>query len=79
MLCRNYLRSKEDEVVLEVMDWPPQSPDLNPIELLWEELNRQARTLCLTSAKLMFDCLKTAWDNIEVEKLHKLVKRLPRI
>lgn len=78
-LCQNYLRSKEEEGVLEVMEWPPQSPDLNPIELLWEELDRQARTMCPTSEKSMFDCLKAAWDNLEAVKLQKLVERLPRI
>lgn len=78
-LCQNYLRSKENEGVLEVMEWPPQSPDVNPIELLWEELDRQIRTVCPTSEKSMFDRLQTAWNEIQVEKLHKLVERLPRI
>lgn len=78
-LCQNYLRSKEDEGVIEVMEWPPQSPDVNPIELLWEELDRHTRNMCPTSEKSMFDCLKIAWNNIQIEKLHKLVERLPRI
>ena len=75
----NYLRSKEEEGVLEIMDWPPQSPDINPIELLWEELDRQVKNMRATNEQQLFDNLKMAWENLATEKLQKLVERLPRI
>lgn len=78
-LCMNYLRSKEEEGVLEIMDWPPQSPDINPIELLWEELDRQVKNMRATNEQQLFDNLKTAWEDLGTEKLRKLVERLPRI
>ena len=40
---------------VEELDWPAQSPDLNPIEQLWDELERRLRARpsvqhqCLTS------------------------------
>ncbi|CAJ0965159.1 unnamed protein product [Ranitomeya imitator] len=32
-LCKGYLTKKESDGVLRQMTWPPQSPDLNPIEM----------------------------------------------
>jgi transposase len=35
-MCKNYLRRKQEKGDLVVMDFPPQSRDLNPIENLWD-------------------------------------------
>lgn len=37
-LCNNYSETKEETGVLTVMDFPPQSADLNPTENLWGAL-----------------------------------------
>ena len=30
---------KESDGVLHQITWPPQSPDLNPVEMVWDELD----------------------------------------
>lgn len=78
-LCRGYLEEKQEEGTLVNMSWPPQSPDMNPIELLWDELDRRLRETCPQSQQLLWDHLQSAWNNIPADTLQKLVCRLPKI
>lgn len=59
-LCAGYLKRKKEAGLIDILEWPPQSPDLNPIELLWEELDRRVRDLRPTSVTGLWDCLKRA-------------------
>ena len=53
--CRDYLKKWPN-----VMEWVAQSPDLNPIENLWAELERRlrARPMRATSKGDLFNVLK---------------------
>ena len=61
------------------MTWPPQSPDLNPIELLWDELDRKIRTVCPRSKSHLWNIIGQEWNNIQKETIRKLIERMPRI
>ena len=65
--CQRYLKRKESEGEVKMMTWPPQSPDLNPIELLWEQLDRQVRKQCPKSQAHLWEILQEEWANISGE------------
>ena len=56
-LCQNDLRKKEQDGKLENTEWPAQSPDLNPIELVWDELDRRVKAKQPTSAPHLWELL----------------------
>ena len=78
-LCKSYLEKKQSAGVLSIMEWPAQSPDLNPIELLWEELDCDVRKKCPTSVNHLWAILQEAWSNISSQRLNKLTARMPRL
>ncbi|KAJ4444655.1 hypothetical protein ANN_06451 [Periplaneta americana] len=61
------------------LDWPTQSPDLNPIEYLWVELDRRLRTREMRPSSIvqMNAMLQEEWRRIPVYILHKLVEIMP--
>uniref|UniRef100_A0AAZ3QY05 Tc1-like transposase DDE domain-containing protein n=1 Tax=Oncorhynchus tshawytscha TaxID=74940 RepID=A0AAZ3QY05_ONCTS len=57
-LCKGYLTKKKSNGVLHQMTWPPQPPDLNPIEMVWDELDRRVKEKQQTSAQKMWELLQ---------------------
>jgi hypothetical protein len=69
------------EMGLEELDWPAQSPDLNPVEYLGDELERRlrARPNCPTSLPDLTNALVAEWKQVPAAMLQYQVKSLPRI
>lgn len=65
---------------IPTLPWPPQSPDLNPIENLWNEVDRQVRSLPSqpTSIEDLERKVKAAWSSIPLEHIRNLIKSMPR-
>lgn len=61
-----------------VLEWPPQSPDLNPIEHLWDELDRRIPKSKRKGLKEFRTALFEEWNKIEQNVLKTLVDSMPR-
>ena len=69
-----------EDMGVQKLDWPAQSPDINPIEHLWDELERRLRTRpCRPkNTRELFAALQEEWSKIPVETYRKLVESLPQ-
>lgn len=65
--------------MFRVMKHPPQSPDMNPIELLWDELDRKLREDPPTSKSDLLKKLQIYWRDISPEAIKKLIDRMPKV
>jgi transposase len=64
---------------IEVLDWPPQSPDLNPIEHLWVHLKRQlaAYETEPISMHQLWDRVETEWNKVPAQVCTDLIETMP--
>ena len=65
-LYNGYLTKESDEALPHVT-WPTQSPDLNPIEMVWDELDRRVKEKQPTIAHHMWELLQDCWKSIPGE------------
>lgn len=62
---------------IRLMEWPSQSPDLNPIEHLWEELERQIRSENYQNKTQLWEVLQRKWLEIPIYRITTLVDSMP--
>ena len=60
MVVMNFLKAE----YFTVMDWPPQSPDLNPIENVWKTLGARSKARNPKTTEQLLDALQEEWNKI---------------
>ena len=63
---------------VSIMDWPAQSPDLNPIENLWTILKQKVHNSKPSSLDVLWETVNGVWDNIEESIIESLVASMPK-
>ena len=57
-----------------LLDWPPKSPDANPIENLWHELKTAANRRKPRTAPELWNALQEAWQQIPATRVRNLAE-----
>jgi len=73
-------RFLEHDNEFTLLKLPPQSPDLNPIEHLWDEVEREIQIMDvqLKNLQQLRDALMLIWTNISQECFQHLVESMPQ-
>ena len=61
-----------------LLDDPPQSPDLNPIENLWSQLNRKIKLSERNSLNNFKHTVLEAWSALDLDDIRKLIDSMPK-
>jgi hypothetical protein len=72
-LWKNGLRIK-----VKVLEWPSQSPDLNPIENVWAELKNHVHARRPTNLTRLHQLCQKEWAKIHPTYCGKLVEAYPK-
>ena len=75
-VCQDFLRNNN----VNVLDWPPYSPDMNPIEHLWDHLDRRirARDPAPQNHAQLRQALIEEWQRYPQDRINRLIASMPR-
>jgi hypothetical protein len=73
---RNFLQQQ----TFEVMEWPPYSPDLSPIENLWAIVKRRVHSSTINNKQQLQDRVLDVWNNDPLirDSCKSLIEGMPR-
>lgn len=60
------------------LEWPPQSPDLNPIEHLWDILKNAVYSAASSNIKGLKIRVREAWEGLSCDNTKRLVESMSR-
>ena len=65
---------------IERMNWPARSPDCNPIEHVWDELQRRLRSRQEAPRNLhaLANALVEEWEQLPLVVINNLIESMPR-
>jgi hypothetical protein len=71
---------KESQGQFSIMDWPGNSPDLNPIENCWSYLKKKLKgNSDITSLPKLMEAIKMMWvQDMKLDYFQKLSDSMPR-
>ena len=69
MVVMNFLKAEN----VTVMDWPPQSSDLNPIENVWKALGECSEARNPKTTEQLWNALQEEWNKITRQDINKLI------
>lgn len=73
-LAKEWFRVNE----VEVMSWPAQSPDLNPIEHLWGDVKKCVAEKKPSNAEELWNTVRDSWQQIPLKRCRDLIDSMPR-
>lgn len=62
---------------ITVIDWPPWSPDLNPIENLWNELKRRVYARHPQTLQQLEQIIREEWDDTDLTFISHICRSMP--
>ena len=65
----------EDADVLLPEDWPPHSPDLNPLDYsIWSSLARKVYRVKIRDVHHLCERLAVAWDELSQHEVNRVIR-----
>ena len=72
------VKQRIDEQDFQSLWWPAQSPDLNPIEHLWQDVDTSLKNSRPSKKEELFQGVNDAWSSISIGRCRTLVQSMGR-